>query len=533
MSSPTDCSVCAETFTTSVRTKICCGYCSYAACKTCVSRYLLSQVADAHCMNCRTGWNREFMDTNLSRTFCSGPWRDHKKKMLMNREKATLPNFQKFAAAKKRMKELEPSVTKSNIELLTLNTEIDDLSNRITNLTAALILADTESEIKFLEKQKKNIDIYSDLKMKHTLVRMANGRINNEYNLNESIYRNIGEKKETEKRAFIMKCVKEGCRGFLSSAYKCDLCSTYVCKDCMIEKNEKNDETHVCKKDDVESVTLIRKETKPCPKCGIRISKIDGCNQMWCTADNCGTAFDWTSGKVVSGIVHNPHYYEWVRRNNNGVIPRNIDDNPCGGFPAHATITQIFRTLGLASYAVYKNITFPLMKEVNMIYAMHRSFMDIENYRIPHYTQDRDPMIFKEIHISYLLGDTTEKEWLQSIFMKEHNIEKKSAVLDVLRTFLNAGTDIFRNIIAELRNLETKKNAKSTYIVTSEEFKPINDCMEQLEQLRSYINDCLLKTAELMATPVPQFDSAWIWEPIASSDKIKSRIKESKENVKV
>ena len=45
--------------------------------------------------------------------------------------------------------------------------------------------------------------------------------------------------KKEEKKEFIMKCVKEGCRGFLSQAYKCELCSTYVCKDCMIEKKEK------------------------------------------------------------------------------------------------------------------------------------------------------------------------------------------------------------------------------------------------------------------------------------------------------
>lgn len=518
-----DCSVCTEPFTNSVRTKVSCGYCDYSACKSCVTRYLLSQVVDAHCMNCRTGWNHEFMVLNLTKAFCTGPWRDHKKNMLMNREKALLPNFQVYAAAKKRMTELEPIQTKLFTELNHANKVTMELRNDMSNKHSKLISADPENEIKLLEEQKKLLDKYSEEYMKYTLLSMKYGRIHSEFNVHYYMYSGYNEKKETEKKEFIMKCVKEGCRGFLSSAYKCELCNTYVCKDCMIEKNEKNDETHVCKTEDVESVSLIRKQTKPCPKCGIRISKIDGCDQMWCTADKCGTAFSWNSGKIISGVIHNPHYYEWQRRNNNGVVPRNPGDNPCGGFPDYMTLTALFRTLGLT-------ISLPKAcnKDVNLMYAMHRCFMDIENVRIPNYRQERDPMLFKDVHISYLIGETTEKQWSQSIFMKEHNIEKRAAVCEVLNTFLNAGTDIFRNIMNELNKLQAKKQANIKYVLTIEDFEPVSKYIEQLEQLRSYINECLLKTGELKATPVPQIDKMWMWIPVSSADKIKLRLNENK-----
>ena len=320
-----------------------------------------------------------------------------------------------------------------------------------------------------------------------------------------------------------MKCVKDGCRGFLSQSYKCELCSTYVCKDCMIVKKEKNDETHTCNKEDVETVSLIRKETRPCPKCGIRISKIDGCDQMWCTSDGCGTAFSWNSGKAISGIIHNPHYYEWLRRNGNGEIPRNPGDNPCGGFPDYTSYANSLRTLGLsaASIARVSNVS----KYVTLIYSIHRCFIDIQDYRLGLYVTGRDQDFFKEIHVKYLLGKTTEKEWTQSIFMKEYNTEKRQAVHSVLLTFLNAGADIFRKIVQELSNLVKEKALNPKYIVDNDNFKKVITVINEMESLRSYINESLVKTGELMCTPVPQFDDTWTWKTPASVKNIKKPTK--------
>ena len=65
------CAVCTETFTNHTRKNITCLYCSYKACKSCVTRYLLTQVSEPHCMNCKTGWNYEFLYNNLTKTLVS------------------------------------------------------------------------------------------------------------------------------------------------------------------------------------------------------------------------------------------------------------------------------------------------------------------------------------------------------------------------------------------------------------------------------------------------------------------------------
>uniref|UniRef100_A0A6C0D553 RING-type domain-containing protein n=1 Tax=viral metagenome TaxID=1070528 RepID=A0A6C0D553_9ZZZZ len=525
MAEVTDCSVCAEKFTSSVRTKICCGYCSYNACKTCVTRYLLSQVLDAHCMNCRMGWNREFLDLNLSKAFVKGLWREHKKKMYLNREKALLSNFQKYAAAKKKMQEIGPKLS----EALKNHTAIDNekhkchatISERKQKIARDNIQPNEEFYVNHLSYISKLSDIYKEETENYIIyqrLQMRFNRYNNIYNDNDTTVK--------EKKEFIMKCVKEGCRGFLSQSYKCELCSTYVCKDCMLIKAEKNDETHVCKKEDVDTVSMIRKETRPCPKCGIRISKIDGCDQMWCTADGCGTAFSWISGKIINGTIHNPHYYEWVRRNNNGVVPRNPGDIPCGGFPDYHSIGTPLRALGLnVSYTA----TTPLNKQVSLIYAIHRCFMDIQGFRIPMYTTIRDNIMFKELHVNFLLENLTEEKWIQSIFMKELNMEKKNAILAVLQTFLAAGQDLFREIVTQLNELVAKKTPNKAYIVTIDEFKNVIEVLDQFEELRNYINQSLIKTGEDLSTPVPQISQPWICESAASTERIKEKAKESKE----
>ena len=127
-----------------------------------------------------------------------------------------------------------------------------------------------------------------------------------------------------------MPCPNNDCRGFLSTQYKCEICKLYTCPTCHeIIGHSKTDE-HTCNPDSVKSAELIKKDTKSCPNCGIRIFKISGCDQMWCT--ECEVAFSWNTGKALHNVViHNPHFYNRQKELNNGVMPRAPGDILCGG----------------------------------------------------------------------------------------------------------------------------------------------------------------------------------------------------------
>jgi hypothetical protein len=94
--------------------------------------------------------------------------------------------------------------------------------------------------------------------------------------INEIRTRHTKASESAERRKFVMPCQTGGCRGMLSTAYKCDLCEKFTCAKCL-ESIEGAKEDHVCVPANVETAEEIRKNTRPCPNCGCRISKIDGC----------------------------------------------------------------------------------------------------------------------------------------------------------------------------------------------------------------------------------------------------------------
>ena len=122
-------------------------------------------------------------------------------------------------------------------------------------------------------------------------------------------------------------CSDSNCRGLLSTQWKCATCEKYTCKECLVLKDTREDNGHVCKMEDVETAKLLASDTKPCPKCRVPIYKIMGCDQMWCT--ECHTGFSWRTGNIETRI-HNPHFYEYQRERNNGQAPRNHGDMECG-----------------------------------------------------------------------------------------------------------------------------------------------------------------------------------------------------------
>ena len=225
-------------------------------------------------------------------------------------------------------------------------------------------------------------------------------------------------------------------------------------------------------KDDMATAKLLEKETKPCPSCAATIYKIEGCDQMWCVI--CHTAFSWKSGRVETGVVHNPHFYQWQRNANNGVAPRVPGDVPCGGLPWVETLREIFR---------YRERDFNTWREC------YRSVHHIREVVIRFNYREEDPIINnRELRVKYLLKEITKEEWKKELQRINKRNEKNSEIRQILNMYITAITDLFCTFANGTLNGNLEDNCKG---------------------LRNYVNEHLCKINKNYKNVVPYIRNNW------------------------
>ena len=495
------CPICFSDYTGKTRKKITCQFCPASACVSCLQINILGINAEPACYDCKREWNTDFINDTFGVTFRTKTLRIHRRKMLKEREQALLPSMQVFVAMKRRIAEmssaiqlLNPIFTKhcqkyNEIRCLRdINRDIIvplNVKKEKTPLSAeeqaTLTLAEENFKKFSAEFEAYQLDTYAPFSTKYH-------KMNRNYNLLVYRYRTgAQEENKKERRQFIMRCPAADCRGFLSTAYKCGTCSKKTCSECTEIMEE--DMKHTCKPESVESTKAIKKETRPCPKCAAPIYKIDGCDQMWCTNGDCNTAFSWTTGQIVTGRVHNPHYYEWIRRTGGGAAPREIGDIPCGGIPAFQQFSQPF-------YSKYTLIT---GKNRSAIFDIHRHAVEIEE-ALPAYPQQPPALMNKEVNVMYLMNDITEEGWVRLLEHAYTKFQRRLHIGQILHTLVTATADILRNV--HMRMSESGYNREIPAWIE-------NEVLPTLEALRSYTNDTFQKLGKANRCAVPQISERW------------------------
>lgn len=451
----TECVVCCEAYNKTTRQRIPCehsGACEFEACKACVRKYLLGTTNDPNCMQCNKAWSDKFLTQHLKATFMRNDYKIHRKELLAQQQLSRLPETM-AAAERAKGEEVLFGI------LVQLRKEESMAIKKFKEVSASKM----EKEAKKIEMEKAR----ETFNLIHANVNEA------QYNLN--VHREGGmvageavEKKE-EARKFIMPCGNTDCRGYLSTKYKCELCDHHTCAKCFEHLGPVKEaaEPHVCNPENIESAEFIRKQSKPCPCCGTRISKIDGCDQMWCT--QCHKAFSWNTGKLVTGVIHNPHFYQYQREH--GGAPRNPGDVVCGGMP---TINEIKRKIDTAALPKV---------EQDFFYKVYERYGDLVGryitqlrWDIPRY-QDYEPD-----RIRYILKKITREELADTVFAKDTKRKKQTAILHVCELFTTVCAEMFRRILlsektghdfaTELKQFTLEFNALRQYV--NEQLKEIS-----------------------------------------------------------
>lgn len=496
-----ECVVCCEVFNKTTNVQVACehaGVCEYEACSACIKTYLVGISTDPNCMQCNKAWSDKFLAKQLGATYMKGEYVTHRKELLVQQQLARLPETMAAAESYKRVKAIKDQLEELTKQHKEASNQYKDIMPSIQQVNSEFqrLRCDAVTEAHELLKMraicaKKREDLYAEMNQRLDTKALITANIR-QLRHNIAIIQNGGEpvgaeKKKEEARKFIMPCPNTDCRGYLSSQYKCELCEYHTCSKCfdLIGLN-KEEAGHVCKPENVESAEFIRKQSKPCPCCGTRISKIDGCDQMWCT--QCKKAFSWNTGKIVTGTIHNPHFYQYQREHGGGVAPRNPGDVVCGGLPHFRDFNEKIIQLKL-------HRTNPEL--VNTLMNIHRLQGHFNQFNVNQLrTAVQAEQDYELERVLYIVQEINREELATKVFRKDKSRKIKIAILHVCELFITVGTDMFQKILLSENT--------GTEIVEELEAR-----IAEYDQLRQYCNDHFKEISMLYNVCVPDIKADW------------------------
>lgn len=174
-------------------------------------------------------------------------------------------------------------------------------------------------------------------------------------------------------------------------------------------------------------------------------------------------AFSWRTGRLVTnGIIHNPHYYAWLRMTR-GEVPRNPGDVPCGGLVGAYDLEAVLRRLGTA----HRDVAYRLRGLHRLV--RHVAAVDLPRVRaLARQAEDQNA----DLRLAYLLKKIDDQEWRRKLQQREKRRERSFAVMQVYEMFVAAATDAYAGLV--------------------EGAQPAVGAMTELLQIQQFANDSLM-----------------------------------------
>lgn len=420
----TDCEVCCDSKIHIIE----CPYCVYKACIECYQKVILSSITKPSCISCKKQFNEDFFFEKFSESFIKKKYKKHRQNILFKMEETLLP-------------ETQPHVERI-LKTQKLQSQFDDISIQIKKLK---------------EKQK--------------VIKEEMFRLNN-----PSYFQ---EEKE-EKNDIICPCPVNDCRGYLSNKYKCGICDTKACSKCREVKKE----DHVCNEDTIKTIEELKNNCRNCPNCMTPIFKISGCDQMFCV--KCKVAFSWKTGKVETGLVHNPHYFEWIKENQ-GFVPRNPHAIECGG------LNDIYSFMYRKNVSLYMNeLHVDGVSIYNRVTHIYRYLLHTQEVTLRNLPTQMDNSNNLDLRIDYLMKKLTKDEFMKKLEKRESDKTKLVEYRQIIDMFYNVSKDLINRLFEDI-----DEAVSSAETLISEKYQRIYDLdkifFSEIEKIKVYSNKAIEK----------------------------------------
>lgn len=404
-------------------------------------------------MFCSKHWSRSFIAEVMPKSYMVGEYKRHREDIVFDHEQSTLVAMAPYVQAKKRIKYYRE-------ELPNIEKQIEDLTRKRRIMLSA---------------KERNMDFYK-------------GRTQRDPN--QSAMSTDPEKSYTTRGH----CTKENCNGFIGEGWTCCVCDTKVCSKCMVEKVD----GHICDPIVVATVQQIRKDSKPCPSCRVRVFRIAGCSQMWCT--NCNTAFCWNTLSIIdTRHFHNPHYAEWVSRNGNNT---RTAAPTCGEVIGHHNITDACTERFGSRWDLHGAFRYP--EGYKEAYDKFATLLSHLNDRVATYTYNgrQHEQNRRDLKVNYLLGEIDKDTFKVQV----QRMDKRNSLKLEIWQFVEMYTRVTKDLIAswcrkeidmdgfdsqytELHTFCTKslEDVKTWYACSK---KAYNDILVDMSNMGNMCSDC-------------------------------------------
>lgn len=399
-----------------VKKKLVRCFCGFEACVDCCKQWISGLAGLARCMSCKASWTDGFVANAMGPSYHSsnaeGGYRTHYKRYLVDSAKAQLDQIAlavgDLGAARKAYVNLK---------------KYQSLSAELTEKLAASILrfkeANRASKETVSKKEKERLLAVKrecrdcNKKLRAELKELASTYPFEAYNEAMDAVEALtdpdkGEKVKSPK--VLCACPYEDCTSlviYLEGNWRCMIDASHVvCKDChepsgAVRPPSASQAKHRCDPQVVATIASFAKNTKPCPKCGARIFRAEGCTVMWCV--QCHNGFDWNTGDhIPNEWVHNPHFTEWRAREGRAAVL-----NGCG---ERLTMAILPRLEGPAMIIARQLFFF---YDLSLATSRHRNWL----------ARDHAGRL-NCISFNYLVGKIDEEQWRKRLFLASRSTER-------------------------------------------------------------------------------------------------------------